>query len=55
MFTRMSAEGSCEARRRGQDSFVINALGDGFTADVRGEKLTIFGARSRDRLVYRKR
>ncbi len=51
--TQTSYRGRCSQRELKLVAAVIDALGDGFTAQVNADRLTIFAARSRDRLLYR--
>ncbi|HSJ70849.1 MAG TPA: META domain-containing protein [Acidimicrobiia bacterium] len=41
VFTELTMEGDCSADLAGQDSLVVNVLGDGFTAEIDGPTLTI--------------
>jgi heat shock protein HslJ len=41
LFTDLAAEGRCSAELRRQDGHVLNVLGDGFTAEIEGETLTV--------------
>jgi heat shock protein HslJ len=54
-FPESGSRGRCNQAELRLNGPVIGALDEGFTAEVHGNKLTIFAARSRDRLVYRSR
>ena len=51
-FTELAADGECSADRRGQDAFVIDVLGDGFSATIEGGTLTLSDNAGQG-LVYR--
>lgn len=42
-FTTFGAEGSCPEELREQDGHVVGALGDGFTVEINGDRLTVMG------------
>lgn len=52
VFNEMAADGECPTSMFDQDRFVINVLGDGFTAAVQGETLTVESV-GNQRLRYR--
>lgn len=43
LFTRLITEGVCPPELRQQDNHVLGVLGDGFTAEVEEQSLTVFG------------
>lgn len=51
-FTTFGAEGNCPPDLREQDDHVVGVLGDGFTAEIEGNELTIYAARGTDGLTY---
>lgn len=53
IFWKSGARGRCNAEERDLYGTATAVLGDGFTIDIRGDKLTVFAGRGRDRLVYR--
>lgn len=55
LFTTMSADGNCSENLRAQDGHVVGVLGDGFTASIEGQELTVFASRGDLGLVYRLR
>lgn len=52
LFTAMSADGHCPNDLQAQDGHVLQALGDGFTAEIEGRSLTVLNAGDVG-LVYR--
>jgi heat shock protein HslJ len=44
LFTRLSAEGLCSRDLQGQDDHVLGVLGDGFTARIEANTLTVYGS-----------
>ena len=52
-FHTMAADGNCPNDLRTQDSYVVGVLGDGFTAAIDGDLLTINDARGDLGLIYR--
>ena len=42
LFTRLASEGQCPPELQQQDGHVLGVLGDGFTADVEAQSLTVF-------------
>ncbi len=53
LFTSMAARGECSDDVAAQDRHVVGVLGDGFTAEIEGQQLTIVNLRGGDGLVYR--
>ena len=52
LFTSFSADGLCVPELEWQDNQVVGVLGDGFTAEIAGSKLTVTSPGG-DRLVFR--
>lgn len=44
LFTEFSADGACQPDREQLDGWVVSVLGDGFTAEVDGRRLTVMSA-----------
>lgn len=55
LFTSMAAKGECSDDLAAQDRHVVGVLGDGFTAEIEGQQLTIVNLRGGGGLVYRAR
>jgi heat shock protein HslJ len=53
LFTSFSADGECSPELQTQDNLVITVLGDGFTADIVGSRLTVTSAGGDGQLVFR--
>ena len=53
LFHTMAAEGRCSKHLRTQDSYVVGVLGDGFTAAIDGNRLTVYNVRGNLGLIYR--
>jgi heat shock protein HslJ len=53
LFHTMSADGRCPEDLRAQDSHVVGVLGDGFTASINGNRLTVYNVRGSLGLIYR--
>lgn len=52
LFSTFGADGKCPEALREQDGHVVEVLGDGFTAEVEGDRLTVF-SRGGSGLSYR--
>ena len=53
LFTRFRTHGSCSsADLKDQDDHVVGVLGDGFTAEIEGQELTLSRARGEGGLAY---
>lgn len=52
-FTSMSASGECSKDLEDQDGLVVGVLGDGFTAEIDQDQLTVVSARGEGGLIYR--
>ncbi len=53
VFTEFSADGECPSELQSQDDQVVTVLGDGFTVEIDGDRLTLTSSGS-EGLVYRK-
>ncbi len=53
LFPDLAADGSCSAELADQDNYVIGVLGDGFTAQVDGDRLTVTSS-GNEGLVFRR-
>ncbi|MDQ3618859.1 MAG: META domain-containing protein [Actinomycetota bacterium] len=42
LFTRLTTEGNCPPDLQDQDNYILGVLGDGFTAEIEGQSLTVF-------------
>lgn len=51
-FTRWETEGACPDELRQQDNHIVGVLGDGFTVEIEGDRLTVFSSGGLG-LVYR--
>jgi heat shock protein HslJ len=50
--TSFAMEGNCSDQARSQDDHIVSVLGDGFTAEIDGQQVTIYGLRGELGLVY---
>ncbi|MGH2700923.1 MAG: META domain-containing protein [Actinomycetota bacterium] len=53
LFTTVSSRGKCSEDLLAQDNHVGGVLGDGFTATIEGQELTVFASRGDLGLIYR--